>query len=172
MKPLHFIIAGTFLIGTFASCKKEENKSTDLRIRLTDAPYDASEVNVDIEQVRVKFSDDNSDTEGWIDLATTAGIYNLLDYQNGVDTLLAHAVVPTGRLREIRLVLGSDNSIKIGTNVYPLTIPSGSSSGLKIKLDKNLRPDLDSVIVDFDAALSIFQEGTGDYKLKPVLKIK
>jgi hypothetical protein len=55
---------------------------------------------------------------------------------------------------------------------YPLTIPSGSESGLKLKVDKKLNGSLDSLIIDFDAALSIHQLGTGNYQLKPVLKIK
>jgi hypothetical protein len=72
----------------------------------------------------------------------------------------------------VRFVLGNDNSIKIDSIVYPLTIPSGSESGLKIKLNKQLNATLDSLVIDFDAALSILQTGTGEYKLKPVLKIK
>jgi hypothetical protein len=68
--------------------------------------------------------------------------------------------------------LGNDNSIKIGTVVYPLTIPSGSESGLKIKVNKKLHASIDSLLIDFDAALSIMLTGNGEYKLKPVLKIK
>jgi hypothetical protein len=151
------------------ACNKDGNSTTDLRIHLTDAPFNASEVNVDIQQVRVNLHDDSS---GWIDLETHAGIYNLLDYQNGLDTVIAQTIVPTGTVKEIRFVLGDQNSIKIDSNVYPLTIPSGSSSGLKIKLNKKLNAHLDSLVIDFDAALSIHQEGTGNYKLKPVLKIK
>jgi Domain of unknown function (DUF4382) len=56
--------------------------------------------------------------------------------------------------------------------VYPLTIPSGSESGLKIKVNKKLSATLETIIIDFDAALSIFQTGAGVFKLKPVLKIK
>jgi hypothetical protein len=157
----------------FTACKKDnESGQTNLTVRMTDNPYDATEVNVDVEQVRVKFSDDDDDDNGWIDLNTHAGIYNLLDLQNGIDTVLAVGLVPTGRLREIRFVLGSDNSIMINNVLYPLTIPSGSSSGLKIKLDKQLLTSSDSLLIDFDAALSILQTGTGEYKLKPVLKIK
>jgi hypothetical protein len=51
-------------------------------------------------------------------------------------------------------------------------IPSGSESGLKIKINKKLEAAVETLIIDFDAALSIHEEGTGDYKLKPVLKIK
>jgi hypothetical protein len=156
-------------VFVYVACNKDGNTTTDLRIHLTDAPYNASEVNVDIQQVRVNFRDDST---GWVDLETNAGIYNLLDFQNGIDTVIAQTVVPTGTVKEIRFVLGTQNSIMIDSNVYPLTIPSGASSGLKLKLNKKLNAHLDSLVIDFDAALSIFQEGTGDYHLKPVLKIK
>lgn len=169
MKPLSYLIPVALATGLFLACKKDNDEKTELRIRLTDNPYHATEVNVDIQQVRVNLS---SDSTGWVNLDTRAGIYNLLDFQNGIDTLIAQAVVPTGRLKEVRFVLGDDNSIRIDNTLYPLTIPSGSSSGLKIKLDKQLNAGLDSLLIDFDAALSIIQEGTGDYKLKPVLKIK
>jgi hypothetical protein len=167
-------MAVAVLSVAFYACQKENNGnsgSTNLQIRLTDNPFNASEVNVDIQQVRVKLSDDST-SAGWIDLNTNAGVYNLLELQNGVDTLLAQGVIPAGTLKEVRFVLGSDNSIVIDSTSYPLTIPSGSESGLKIKLDKQLGATIDSLIIDFDAALSILKTGAGDYKLKPVLKIK
>jgi hypothetical protein len=169
MKLKKFVLPLAMLIATLAACNKDDDSTTNLKIRLTDNPYNATEVNIDLQQVRVNFS---SDSAGWTDLQTRAGVYNLLDFQNGVDTLIAEQVVPTGTLQEIRFVLGSRNSIKVNNVVYPLTIPSGSSSGLKIKLNKQLHADLDSLIIDFDAALSILQTGAGDYKLSPVLKIK
>jgi uncharacterized membrane protein len=160
------------LLITLTACQKESNnggKTTQLRVNLTDNPFNATEVNVDIREVKVNFSDDSS---GWVSLNTTAGVYNLLGLQNGVDTLLAIGTVPTNTLKEIRFVLGSNNSIKIDNTVYPLTIPSGSESGLKIKVSKQLNGTLDSLLIDFDAALSILQTGNGDYKLKPVLRIR
>jgi hypothetical protein len=169
MKPLRYLIPASLVIGTVIACNKNNDSTTDLRIRLTDNPYNATEVNVDIQQVRVNFNDDST---GWVNLDTRAGIYNLLDFQNGIDTLIAQTTVPTGTVKEVRFVLGTQNSIKIDNAVYPLTIPSGSESGLKIKLSKKLNAHVDSLVIDFDAALSILQTGTGDYKLKPVLKIK
>jgi hypothetical protein len=68
------------------------------------------------------------------------------------------------------LVLGQNNSIKAGGETFPLIIPSGSESGLKIKVNKDLRASVDSIIVDFDAALSVTNEA-GGYKLRPVLRI-
>ncbi len=172
MKKSLFCFLTAAVLITVTACQKESgstDKTTELRINMTDNPYNATEVNVDIREVRVNFSDDSS---GWVNLNTHAGIYNLLGLQNGVDTLLAVGIVPLNTLKEIRFVLGNDNSIKIDNVVYPLTIPSGSESGLKIKANKQLHATLDSLLIDFDAALSIMQTGNGEYKLKPVLKIK
>lgn len=157
----------------FVACSKDGNdNATTLKVRMTDAPYNAEEVNVEIQSVMVKFRNDPDSTKGWATLNTNAGIYNLLALQNGIDTLLAVGVIPTNDVKEIRFVLGSSNSIKIAGITYPLTIPSGSESGLKIKVNKKLSGPVDSLLIDFDAALSIKQNGAGDYHLKPVLKVK
>ncbi|MFT3823089.1 MAG: DUF4382 domain-containing protein [Chitinophagaceae bacterium] len=169
MKTLRYLIPFSVAATVIAACNKDSDATTDLRIRLTDNPYSATAVNVDIQQVRINLSDDSA---GWVNLDTRAGVYNLLNLQNGIDTLIAQSIVPAGTVKEIRFVLGSRNSIEFAGTAYPLTIPSGSESGLKIKLNRRLNADIDSLVIDFDAALSILQEGTGDYKLKPVLKIK
>jgi Domain of unknown function (DUF4382) len=168
------VVLTAFVLVLFVSCSKDENKDTStLQIRLTDGPTYLQEVNVDIREVKVKFSDDTSNVNGWVTMQTFAGVYNLLGLQNGVDTLLASATLPQDIVKEIRFVLGPNNSIKDTFGVvYPLSIPSGSESGLKIKVNKKLAASLETVLIDFDAALSVFQTGTGDYKLKPVLKIK
>jgi hypothetical protein len=168
LRKITSFIVVLFLLSLISACDKD-NTETYLQIHLTDNPYNATEVNIDLEEVRVNLSDNE---EGWTGLTTHAGIYNLLDFQNGIDTLIAGGLIPTGKLKEIRFVLGNDNSIKIDNVLYPLTVPSGSASGLKIKLNKQLNATLDSLVIDFDAALSIHQNGTGDYILQPVLKIK
>jgi len=166
------IIAAAALL-IFSGCSKDQSTpatgTSKLKIQLTDNPYNATEVNVQILQVRVNF---RGDSTGWIDLDTKDSIYNLLDLQNGVVTPLAQGNVPADTLREIRFILGDSNSIKIGNDVFPMKVPSGSESGLKIKLNKKLNATLDSLVVDFDAALSILKTGNDKYILKPVLKIK
>ena len=151
------------------ACQKENSsESATLRIRMTDAPASYDEVNVDLKEVRVNFRDDSA---GWISLPTNAGIYDLLGLQNGVDTLVAQGSVPMGTVKEIRFVLGDSNSIVVNGQSHPLTIPSGGSSGLKIKVGKKMAGTLDSLLIDFDAALSV-KEQNGNYKLMPVLKVK
>ena len=158
----------------FVSCAKENSGGTStLQIRLTDGPTNLVEVNVDIREINVKFSDDSSGTNGWISMPTNARVYNLLGLQNGVDTLLASLVLPKDTVKEIRFVLGPNNTVKDSAGaIFSLVIPSGAQSGLKIKVSKKLSATLETLIIDFDAALSVKKEGTGDYKLRPVLKIK
>lgn len=154
------------------SCNKEETSaSSTLKIRMTDAPTAMEEVNIDLESVQVKFHDDSTSSSGWQTLQTNAGIYNLLDFQNGVDTLIATGTNLTGTVKEIRLIVGDSNTVKVNGVVHPLTIPSGAESGLKIKVSKKLQATLETLLIDFDAALSVKQEQNG-YKLRPVVKLK
>ena len=166
MKKLLFILSFLSAVFIFISCKKESHGTT-LKVKLTDAPAAYEEVNVDIKEVNVKM---DGDTSSWITLPTAAGIYNLLEYQDGVDTLIADAVLTGNKITEIRLVLGSENYIRSGGDSIPMVIPSGSQSGLKIKMNHTLSGEIDYVTLDFDAGLSVKVEN-GEYKLRPVVKI-
>jgi hypothetical protein len=164
MKRLAFFAA----VAAFSlfSCKSGKR---ELQILLTDAPGDFEEVNIDLKDVRVNF---HNDTAGWVSLSTNVGIYNLLDFQNGVTTPIANGNVPDGTVKELRLILGKDNSVKVDGNVYPLQLSSHEQNGLKIKINKKLEKDLNSVTIDFEAAQSVVKESNGKYKLHPVIKIK
>ena len=166
MKSKLFVILSLSAGIFFIACKKESG-STTLKVKLTDAPASYEEVNVDIHEVNIKM---DGDSASWISLPTTAGIYNLLEYQDGVDTLISQAVLTGKSIKEVRLVLGDENSIKMGGVIHPLIIPSGSESGLKIKMNKTLNGGIDYLTLDFDAALSVKQETNG-FKLRPVVKI-
>lgn len=167
-KNQFFLVLSLSVAGLFAACNKENDNST-LQVMLTDNPALYQEVNIDLVGVSVKLS---KDTTKWVELQPVAGVYNLLGLQNGVDTLIGTLILPTSVVKEIRLVLGPNNTIKENGITYPLRIPSGAESGLKIKINKKLEATLETLIIDFDAALSIRKDGPGDYKLLPVLKIK
>ncbi len=139
-----------------------------LIIYLTDNPGDYQQVNVDLQQVRIKIKDDSS----WVDLNTNQGIYDLLQYQAGDDTLIVNDTLPPGEIQELRFVLGDSNSVMVDSVVYPLFVPSGSSSGLKIKLQKLMVSDsLTNVTLDFDAEKSVVKTGNSRYLLKPVINV-
>ena len=174
MKKVIVIAGAALLLATtlVVSCSKDDSDSgsTMLKVKMTDSPYNAEEVNVDIQEVRVRYNDDT--LGGWASLSTNARVYNLLTLQNGVDTVLAAGTIPVNTVKELRFVLGSNNSIKIAGVTYPLSVPSGAESGLKIKVHKTVSASLDSLLIDFDATLSVHQTGTGLFQLRPVLRVK
>ncbi len=157
-----------FAAAAFVACDKDKD-NVKLNIFLTDGPGDFQQVNIDIREIRIKMANDTTD---WVTLSTNAGVYNLLDFQNGVDTLLAVGNIPSDVLKEVRFILGPDNSIMVDSIVYPLSTPSAQESGLKIKVDQHLNLDINTLTLDFDAQQSILQTGNGDFKLKPVIRVK
>jgi hypothetical protein len=170
MKIRNYLLLSLFFALTIFACSKDDStRGTTLKVKLTDAPFNAQQVNVDIKEVRVNFA---NDTLPWTTLQTNARVYNLLTLQNGIDTLLATSTVPTGTVKQIRFILGTNNTIMIDSVVYPLSVAGGDETGLKINLNKKLSGGVDSVLIDFDAALSVIKTGNGTYKLKPVLKFK
>lgn len=161
------------------SCQDEDirpasgTQQAPIKIWLTDDPGDYQQVNIDLLQLQAKVLDDSTGESIWYDLATQAGTYDLLQLQNGLDTLVVNDSLPPGELKEIRLVLGEQNTIMVDSVLQPLKVPSGSTSGFKIKLNQMLiRDSLSQITIDFDAGESIVARGNSSYLLKPVIRVQ
>lgn len=158
----------------FSSCDSDSDSTgtAKMEVRMTDAPGDYEQVNVDIRSVQINKEGTDSES-GWLTLDhINPGVYNLLDFANGRDTLLASANLPAGTISQIRLVLGDNNSLKLKDGrVVSLKTPSGQTSGVKLKINAELKEDMTYVVLlDFDAAKSIVARGNGQYNLKPVVR--
>lgn len=173
MKKFIFLAAAILVSAAFfAGCNKDDNNgSTRMQVYLTDGPAAFDAVYIDIKDVQVKYSTEESES-GWQSLNLgRVGVYNLLDFRNGYDTLLAVATVPSGRINQIRLLLGTNNSVVLNGVAYPLTTPSGQESGVKLNIHADLVSDIDYKLwIDFDASRSIVLTGSGKYMLKPVIR--
>ncbi len=164
---LNLIIAATCMLLFF--CKKETPATTTAptpySVRLTDAPGNFTAVNIDLQAVEL------TGNGKAVTLNVNPGIYNLLDFTNGIDTLIATGSVTLKKVQQIRLILGTNNSVVVDSVKYPLTIPSGSESGLKLQVHQELQPGVAySVLLDFDANQSVVLTGNGTYQLKPVIR--
>ena len=155
------------LIIQVTSCDKDSDKDkAQVSVRMTDAPANYEAVMVDVQAVEITGSG-----EGAVMLNTKAGIYNLLDFSNGLDTLIASGGIDAGTVSQIRLILGPNNTVKVNGVVYPLSTPSAMQSGLKLKLNQVFEPGVSYIILlDFDANQSIVQKGNNEYQLKPVIR--
>ena len=167
MKKIKIILSFIMLGLIINSCNNDDtNASYPYSVRLTDAPGPYDEVNVDIQGVEVIGEDGKT-----VALNVKKGIFNLLDFSNGVDTLLATDSLEISSVKQIRLILGANNTVVLDGVSYPLRTPSAEQSGLKLKVNQTLQEGiLYTVLLDFDANKSVVKLGNGEYQLKPVIR--
>ena len=161
------------LVGLLISCNKDP-ESSRLVVKLVDNPADYKEVNVDIKGISVHTSSDAAENDArWVDLeGSNVGVKNLLDFTGGTELTLVDTDFPAGKISQIRLILGNDNSIVIDEGAMALITPSGQQSGLTLQVHETLNAGITYVFtLDFDAARSVIQNGKSDYLLKPVLRV-
>ncbi len=184
----------------FIACNKENssNNSTtpgksQLSVYMMDDPAAFTKVLIDIKQIAVRIDtaashsdpddtlrqwhDDyrgchNGNSAIWDTLSITPGIYDLLKLRNGTDTLLSSSLVPNGKVLQVRITLGTDNTVYTDSvTSYPLNI-IGTTTSFYL----NVRRENVSVIsnsqfklwFDFNLSKSIFYFNN-KYWLRPVL---
>ncbi len=139
-------------------------------VRLTDAPGTYDQVNIVFDSVSVHIS--SGDTlGGWYTIFRGHARYNLLDYINGKDTVIAEAAIPSGVYNQLRVYLGAGSTVVTGGSTYPLVVPSGMQSGLKFNIQANILSETKyEVALDFDAHRSIVKTGSSSYLMNPVVR--
>ena len=144
--------------------------SGTMNVHLVDGPISGYQaVNINIQSVEI------SGNGGWRTLGTPNKTYNLLSLTGGVSEMLASgATLPAGHYSQMRLILGSGNTVKLADGtVQPLTVPSGLQSGVKLVVSFDVAAGTTAdVWIDFDAAHSIqvVQAGaSGQYLLRPTV---
>lgn len=168
---LTLILFSTVLLTP--SCKKDAGTSR-LTVYLTDAPADYDEVNIEVVAIQVKASSDPGEG-GWqtMPMPVSPVIYNVLEFANGMETLLSTFELPAGKVSQLRLILGDNNTIVVNgvAEPLPLEVPSGEESGLKFNIHADLIAGIEYKLwIDFDVLRSIVDNGAGDYILKPVIR--
>ena len=172
-------VASAFVLSlvslfVFISCKKNGNGdgTARLQVYLTDDPGDYEAVYIDVKDVQINVTGDTDN--GWQSLqGVNAGVYDLLRLVNDEDTILADAEIPSGRLHQIRLVLGTENYVKIEgtTDLIKLETPSAQQSGLKLNVQYDVTDErLYTILLDFDVSKSIVKTGNSKYILKPTIR--
>jgi len=164
MKFILLLLPALLLVG---SCKKDEPvQYGTYELRLCDSPGNYEHVYLDIQQVSIMV-----EGSGWEDLSTSVGVVDILEYNNGLDLLIGSKLVPAGKLIQIRLILGPNNTLVENGNTHTLVIPSSFQSGIKINIDTEIIADgTTKEWLDIDAGSSIKELPNGTYKMTPVLR--
>lgn len=148
------LLALVSVVAFLGSCESDD-RNARVEVWLTDAPGDYEEVNVEIEGVEIHASETDNGN-GWQALNVDDHVISLLDLTNGKDTLLGSVEIPAGKISQIRLKLGDNNTAMIDGKTYNLTIPSGSQSGLKLQVHETFVEGVTyKILLDFDVARSI-----------------
>ncbi|MFY0599148.1 MAG: DUF4382 domain-containing protein [Cyclobacteriaceae bacterium] len=162
----------------FTSCSDGDGVSAESEgqatVGVTDAAVDAQNITgvyLAIDEVQAK-----SNTE----IKTIARFdapkeFNVMAYQNGEVYALADGSLATGTYDEIRLILSSEAEssyvkFKDGTKTA-LDVPSGSTSGYKIKGDFDIAANaMSNLVVDIDLRKALVVTGNNTYMLRPTAR--
>jgi hypothetical protein len=168
-------LASLLAFTAVAGCSDGTGSGTaQLRIQITDAPTEMFDSAVVwISEVSVK-AEDGSFLD--VPLTDPPVRYDLLTLQNGVTADLGELEVEPGRYLELRLKV--DNAVvglaepyefDDGTTERSLKVPSGSQSGIKVKLDDadgdpetagvQITPGETILVVDFDVSQNFKIQG-------------
>jgi len=162
---LSLIIGSFIVLGINACSKDEEQGSAKVNLLLKDAPGDFQQVNVEVIEVQL-----HTTSGGWQTIPVNDSIYDLLLLQDSANAVLGIATLPASKLSQLRLILGTQNTVMVDSVIHPLLLSSQDESGLKINIDQTLVPNgIYTLMIDFDAEASVKLQGNNTYKLKPVL---
>ena len=180
LKKIYFVaIAAMVGMLGFQSCNNDDdsNNTARVQLKLVDAPGDYLEVNVVIVDIQYNNSDNEA---GWTSFGEPKDYPINVDLTTliaGNSLLLADQIVPSGMLKQIRLVLGDGNTLKIEgmdgqDEMMALSTPSAMQSGLKLNMNTTLDAGFSyTFILDWDVQKSIVMTGSGMYNLKPVIRV-
>jgi len=172
MKIFWNLIIVVFLVGVFG-CSDVDNSSNPpagnpvFSIKLVDAPSTYDAVNVEIVGMEANFG------TGWVALALdNTGVYNLLSFTNGNSlVLLNYKVMTPCTISEVRLILGTNNTVVVNGETFELETPSGQTSGYKVKMHPQtlVVGGVYLLVLDFNTEKSVHETGNGKYMLQPVI---
>lgn len=181
------------------SCTKMNSSSSSsvppgqqkFNMYLTDGPVNYQAVNIDIQSIAVMVAPDscNADTSGnqnnqgdqddwnhphcyqWDSLNITPGVYNILNFQNGIDTLFSATNLPKGKILKIRITLGTDNSIVADSTTFHLDLLWGTTFTINVDECQQLDQSTLGLWLDFDAGHSIIEVYHQHFALWPHIRL-
>jgi hypothetical protein len=200
MKKKHILATAIMAIAAsfiMTACNKntsaEANASgtQQFSMYLTDGPGLFDHVYVDIRSVKVlvdtsadtrkhdgmdwdrRGADDhrNDSSLVWQNLNITAGVYDILKFRNGADTLFASSGIVKGSIRLIKVEIGTNNSVVKDSVTYPVALPAGALNYVLIKLKghecEEYIPGKTRIWLDFDITRSIIVDFNNKFYLRP-----
>lgn len=166
------------LTAAFTACDDEGSDmgtTGSARIGVTDAAVDDESITgvyLSVKGVEAISEDDGKDTIVYFEEAMT---FDVMAYQNGDVFDLGEGDVNVGIYNELRLILDADNPAYLAFedgSEEDLEVPSGTSSGYKIKGDFQISANNQTdLIIDIDLRKALVLTGNGRYILRPTARL-
>ncbi len=153
-----------------------------VNVYLTDAPFPielVSQTIVTIDKVEIRKQESDTTESSFIPIMVEPFEVDLLTLTNGITEQLASVELEAGTYDMMRLHVVDAEVILTDETVFDLKIPSGSSSGLKIKIEPALTinsGETSDVLLDFDVSKSFVAKGNwkggmiNGFNFKPVIR--
>jgi hypothetical protein len=189
MKQLGLIFTGVFLsIFLLVSCNDDENSPQGtkgrINVHLTDSPYPIdliknAFVTIDKVEIRQSLESNQGESEDSFIVISEADIeIDLLKLTNGITEQIASVDLEAGTYSQIRLHVVDATIVLTDGTEFDLKVPSGESSGLKIKFDPEIQitdGQTSDVLLDFDVSRSFVVKGKigskiNGFNFKPVVR--
>ena len=186
MSTIFFLLLATF----FSSCNEDaireslnnsnqQIQESNLVIKLTDAPF---EMDI-LESVEVEISKIDMRHDGeFVTLHEGFVTYDILKLRGGLTETLVNTPIEPGTIDHLRLFIESATITMKNGDVYPMNVPSGAQTGLKLFLEPSLEIVTGHVsyelILDFDISQSFIPlgnpssaNGITGFNFNPVVRV-
>ena len=179
----------TIVFGILIMVACNDSKTTNLaegngrvNVYLTDAPFPidlVSQAIVTIDRVEIREQENDSTESSFITIMEEPFEIDLLTLSNGITEQLASVELEAGTYDMMRMHVTDSKIILTDGTEFDLKIPSGSSSGLKIKVEPALTinsGETSDVLLDFDVSKSFVVKGNwkggaiNGFNFKPVVR--
>ncbi|MFH1120830.1 MAG: DUF4382 domain-containing protein [Bacteroidota bacterium] len=173
MKKLKLMAMITMAVLFFVSCEKSTenhlagNTNAMVEVMLAGESDQYNAVNIDIQEVYLK-----NEKNDWVEVPlTTPGVYNLTYIAGESDVLLGKAEMPDAMFSQVRIVMGTENSVVVDGVKHPLDLPVGDSDIILDILSETKERAIHRFWIDFDIPASIKNNGQDRYIFKPFFRI-
>jgi hypothetical protein len=170
---LSVVFMASLILFLLSGCEEDatglEPGMGRLNVYMTDAAALYDSVNITFSQVSAHI-----DSE-WVSVTGDPVTVDLLTLTNGNILLIGSAEVPAGKYTQVRIII-DDAEIGVNGELFPLTVPSGSQTGLKLGPQFTIEEgSIYDLVIDFDVQRSIVINGSKKnpkgYKLKPHMRM-
>jgi hypothetical protein len=174
---IHRIATAGLLAATLCACggcSDQFGTTGTMTVSLTDAPFPfdmitAAELGVDGVEVHVTAAEE--DASGFYTVSDSVGVVNLLELSNGVTEFLGQMELPTGQVKQMRLLVSSASVELSDGRTFDLNVPSGDASGLKVFFDppvEIVEGATVEVLIDADVSRSFSSEPASPTKVEEI----